>query len=41
MSDDWTHDVKKYAPEADDAAIRGIVQHCGIALQSKDASFVA
>ena len=38
MSDDWTHDVKKYAP---DAAIRGIVRHCAIALQSKDASFVA
>jgi Protein of unknown function (DUF2853) len=28
-------------PEADDAAIKGIVKHCGIALQSRDASFVA
>lgn len=33
--------LKKYSPEADDAAIKGIVKHCGIALQSKDASFVA
>ena len=41
MSHDWSHDVKKYAPEADDAAIKGIVKHCGIALQSRDASFVA
>jgi hypothetical protein len=41
MSHDWSHDVKKYVPEADDAAIKGIVKHCGIALQSRDASFVA
>jgi hypothetical protein len=41
MSHDWSHDVKKYAPEADDAAIGGIVKHCGIALHSKDASYVA
>ena len=33
MSHDWSHDVKKYSPEADDAAIQGIVKHCGIALQ--------
>jgi hypothetical protein len=41
MSHDWSHDVKKYVPEADDAAISGIVKHCGIALHSKDASYVA
>jgi Protein of unknown function (DUF2853) len=41
MSHDWSHDVKKYVPEADDAAIGGIVKHCGIALHSKDASYVA
>jgi len=41
MAHDWAADVKKYVPNADDAAIKGIVKHCGIALQSKDASFVA
>lgn len=38
---DWAADVKKYAPGADDAAIAGIVRHCGIALQSRDASLVS
>lgn len=32
---------KKYAPDADDAAIAGVVKHCGIALQSRDASLVS
>jgi Protein of unknown function (DUF2853) len=41
MSHDWSHDVKKNAPDADDAAINGIVKHCGIALHNKDSSFVA
>ena len=41
MTHDWTADVKKYVPNADDVAIKGIVRHCGIALQSKDGSFVA
>lgn len=41
MATDWAADVKKYAPDADDAAIAGIVRHCGIALQSRDASLVA
>ena len=41
MSHDWRHDVKKYAPEADGEAIEGIVEHCGIALQSREASLVA
>ncbi|ARQ02515.1 DUF2853 family protein [Pseudorhodoplanes sinuspersici] len=38
---DWSHDVKKYIPSANEAAIAGIVKHLGIALQSRDASFVA
>ena len=33
MAEDWAADVKKYSPDADDAAIKGIVRHCGIALQ--------
>ena len=38
---DWSHDVKKYVPAANEAAIAGIVKHLGVALQSRDASFVA
>ena len=38
MTQDWTADVKKYVPNADDLAIKGIVKHCGIALKSKDAT---
>ena len=41
MTQDWTADVKKYVANADDLAIKGIVKHCGIALKSGDASFVA
>ena len=41
MTHDWTADVKRHAPNANDAAIKGIVKHLGIALQSRDASFVA
>jgi len=32
---------KKYVPAADEAAVKGIIRHLGVALQSKDASFVA
>lgn len=41
MAEDWAADVKKYAPDADDAAIKGIVRHCGIALQKRDSSLVS
>ena len=41
MTHDWAADVRKYVPNADDAAIKGIIKHCGIALQKKDASFVS
>ena len=41
MAEDWAADVKKYAPHAYDAAISGIIKHCGIALQSRDAALVA
>jgi hypothetical protein len=40
-SHDWVTNVKKYAPNVDEAAIHGIVKHLGIALQNKDSSFVA
>ena len=38
---DWASDVKKYAPNADDKVIAGIVKHCGIALQKQDSSLVS
>jgi outer membrane protein OmpA-like peptidoglycan-associated protein len=41
MAEDWAIDVRKYAPDAEDAVIAGIVRHCGIALQSRDASLVS
>lgn len=41
MATDWAADVKKYAPNADDTVIAGIVRHCGIALQKPDSSLVA
>jgi hypothetical protein len=41
MAEDWAADVKKYAPDADDAAIKGVVRHCGIALQKRDSALVS
>jgi hypothetical protein len=41
MAQDWAAGVKKYVPAADDRVINGIVKHCGIALQHRDASLVA
>ena len=38
---DWAADVKKYAPNADDKVIAGIVRHCGIALHKVDSSLVS
>ncbi|MFM5924792.1 MAG: DUF2853 family protein [Novosphingobium sp.] len=41
MATDWAADVKKYAKNADDAIITGIVRYCGIALTKVDSSLVA
>jgi predicted NBD/HSP70 family sugar kinase len=38
---DWASDVKKYAPNADDKVIAGVVRHCGIALHKVDSSLVS
>ena len=38
---DYVDDVKKFAKKVDDDAVAGIVKHCGIALQSRDASMVS
>ena len=34
---DYLPDVKRYDADADEAAVKGIVKHLGIALQSKNA----
>ena len=41
MATDWAADVKKYAANADDAIIKGLVRYCGIALTKVDSSLVA
>lgn len=41
MAEDWSINVRQYAPDAEEGIIAGIVRHCGIALQSRDASLVA
>ncbi|MDF2972202.1 MAG: hypothetical protein K0R61_2652 [Microvirga sp.] len=41
MAEDWVADVKKYAPNADDKAIAGIVRYLGIALQRRDSALVS
>jgi Protein of unknown function (DUF2853) len=37
----YVEDIKQYTGEVHEGAVSGIVRHCGIALQSKDASLVA
>lgn len=41
MAEDWLADVRRYAPDADENVVAAIVRHCGIALQSRDASLVS
>lgn len=41
MAQDWSADVKKYAPEADDGIVAGIVRHCGISLHKVDSALVS
>lgn len=41
MSEDWTADVKKYAPNADEKAIAGLVKYLGVALQNRDSALVS
>ena len=41
MAEDWSIDVRKYAPDADEGVIQAIVRHLGIALRSRDASLVS
>lgn len=41
MATDYDADVKKYAKSFNEEAVAGVVRHCGIALQSRDASLVS
>jgi hypothetical protein len=38
---DYTTDVAKYTQPVNEAAVKGIVRHCGIALHKLDSSLVA
>lgn len=38
---DYLQDVRKYAPDANEAAVAAIVKYCGIALQKRDSSMVS
>ena len=38
---DYLADVKKFAPNADEAVVDKIVKYCGIALRNKDSSLVS
>lgn len=38
---DYAPDVRKYSPNASEAAIAGIVRHLGIALRNRDSALVA
>src|SRR5690242_19443941 len=41
MAENWSADVKKYGPDANEKVIAGIVKYCGIALQKRDSSLVS
>lgn len=41
MATDWAKHVRKYAPQADDAVIAGLVRYCGIALRNRDSALVS
>jgi len=38
---EYLPDVKTYHAEVDEAAVKGIVKHCGIALAKRDSSLVS
>jgi hypothetical protein len=38
---DYLADVRRYAPNADEAAVAAIVKYCGIALRNADSSLVS
>lgn len=38
---EYLDDVRKYSPNASEAAVNAIVKYCGIALRNKDSSLVS
>ncbi len=38
---DYLPDVRKYSPNANEAAVAAIVKYCGIALQKRDSAMVS
>ena len=38
---DYLPDVRKYSPDASEAAVAAIVKYCGIALRNRDSSMVS
>lgn len=41
MAEDWAEDVKKYAPNADDAAIAGLLKTYRLVMSDADSRYVA
>lgn len=41
MATDHAADLAKYTNNVDDTCVAGVVRHCGIALQSRDAAVVS
>ena len=41
MSTQYLDDIRRYQPNVNEAAVKGIVKHLGIALKSPDASMVS
>ena len=41
MAEDWAADIKKYAPDADDAVIAKLLSTYRLALGNRDSAFVA
>jgi hypothetical protein len=38
---DYLPDVRKYSPDANEAAVAAVVKYCGIALQKRDSAMVS
>lgn len=41
MAEDWANDVKKYVPNADDAAIAGLLRSYRLVMSNADSRYVA
>ena len=41
MAEDWAADIKKYAPDADDAVVKKLLSTYRLVLSSRDSAYVA